>query len=131
MKSQRPTPPPTSDHHPTVLIVEDEALIRMSTADYLLHCGYRVIEANNADEAVAILTEAHADVVFTDVNMPGSRDGVGLAQWVHRERPQVKVIVTSGVVRASEEADKDGPLLQKPYANEELEERIRRLLASR
>jgi CheY-like chemotaxis protein len=119
---------------PTVLIVEDEVLIRMSVADYLRHCGYRVIEANNADEAVEILTGAHVDVVFTDVNMPGSRDGFGLARWVRRERPGVKVIITSGVGRATQEAAKlceDGPLLDKPYVHEELEQRIRRLLASR
>ena len=118
---------------PTVLIVEDEALVRLSIADYLRGCGYRVIEANNADAAVSILkTETSVDVVFTDVQMPGSLDGFGLARWVRRERPGVRTIVTSGVMRAEDAKDlcEDGPLIQKPYAFEELERRIRYMLAT-
>src|SRR5262249_8514873 len=64
-------------------------------------------------------TDTRVDVVFTDVQMPGSIDGFGLAQWVRRERPGMKIIITSGVKRASENAAdlcEDGPLLVKPYA---------------
>jgi CheY-like chemotaxis protein len=73
-------------------------------------------------------------VVFTDVQMPGSMDGWALARWVRRERPGVKVIITSGVVRASEAAGdlcEDGPLVEKPYSHTELERRIHMLLADR
>jgi CheY-like chemotaxis protein len=118
---------------PTVLIVEDETLVRLSIAAYLSGCGYHVIEANNADEAVSVLkTEISIDVVFTDVQMPGSLDGFGLAQWVRRERPGVRIIVTSGTMRAEDAKDlcEDGPFVQKPYAFEELERRIRYMLAT-
>jgi hypothetical protein len=58
---------------PTVLVVEDEVLIRMSTADYLRGCGYHIIEVGSGDEAVAVLkADVRIDVVFTDVSMPGN-----------------------------------------------------------
>src|SRR5262249_3518962 len=57
------------------------------------------------DEAIQVLkTDARVDIVFTDVQMPGSLDGFGLAQWIRRERPGMKIIITSGVKRASENA---------------------------
>src|SRR5262249_60223603 len=70
-----------------ILFVEDEVLIRMAVADYLRDCGYRVIEAGNADEAIKVLcSNESVDVVCSDVQMPGSMDGFGLAQWIRRER---------------------------------------------
>jgi CheY-like chemotaxis protein len=120
---------------PTVLVVEDEWIVRMSIADYLRACGYRVLEAGNADEAkTALEADTRVAVVFSDVQMPGSMDGWGLARWVRRERPGVKVIMTSGVIRATEAARdlcEDGPLMEKPYSHTELERRIRMLLADR
>lgn len=119
---------------PTILVVDDEVLICMVVCDYLRECGYRVVEAGNGDEAVtALKTDTHVDVVFTDVRMPGALDGFGLAQWVHRERPGVRVILTSGIARAAQEAGdlcEDGSLLAKPYDPREVERRIRALLAS-
>jgi CheY-like chemotaxis protein len=120
---------------PTVLVVEDEWIVRTAVADYLQDCGYRVLQAANADEALSALqTDHRIEVVFTDVQMPGSMDGFGLAQWVHRQRPGVKVILSSGVVRTTEWARdlcEDGPLMEKPYSHTELERRIRMLLANR
>jgi CheY-like chemotaxis protein len=71
----------------TVLVVEDDVLIRMPIAQYLRDCGYKVIEAANGDEAMAVLShkETVVDVVFTDIEMPGALDGFGLAKWTrHR-----------------------------------------------
>jgi len=120
---------------PSVLVVEDEVLVRTSVAEYLRACGYRVLEAKDADEATLILrNDDDIDIVFTDVQMPGSLDGFGLAQWVRRERPRTRVIITSGVARTSEAAGDlcaEGPLLAKPYDHRDLERRIRRLLANR
>jgi CheY-like chemotaxis protein len=120
---------------PTVLVVEDEWIVRMSIADYLRGCGYRVLEAGNADEAITALeVDTRVAIVFSDVQMPGSMDGWGLARWVRRERPGVRVIMTSGVIRATEAAGdlcEDGPLMVKPYSHTELERRIRMLLADR
>ena len=80
---------------PTILVVEDEVLIRLAVSDYLRDCGYRVVETGSGDEAVTILTktDVRIDVVFTDVSMPGGLNGFGLAQWVRRERPDVRVIL--------------------------------------
>jgi CheY-like chemotaxis protein len=134
LSDQVPSTDPDSPDKPTILVVEDEVLIRMSVADYLRGCGYRVVEAGNGDEALAILaTDTPVDILFTDVQMPGSVDGFGLARWIRRERRNVKVILTSGVARASEAAAdlcEEGPMLAKPYDHSELERRIRLLLAN-
>jgi CheY-like chemotaxis protein len=82
---------------PTVLVVEDEFLIRMLVADELRSLGFTVIEAGSADEAVPILlSDAPVHVLITDVRMPGSMDGVELARRARRARPAIKVIMTSG-----------------------------------
>ena len=118
---------------PAVLVVEDEVLIRMAVSDYLRECGFHVIEAGNAEEAIEVLkADTAVDIVFSDVNMPGNLDGFGLAQWIRRERPQLKIILTSGVSRKAKEAGSlcgDGPFLTKPYHHEDLERHIRQLLA--
>ena len=91
-----PAPPPT------ILVVEDDVLVRNVVAAYLRECGFDVIEANGADEAVHVLqADVRVDIVFSDVNMPGSMDGFGLAQWVRRERPWLRVILTSGAARTA------------------------------
>jgi len=117
----------------TVLVVEDEVLIRLAVSDYLRECGYQVIEASNAEEAIRVLEAGiKVDVVFSDVNMPGSLDGFGLAQWVRRERSAIKVILASGAARSAKAAGDlchQGPFLKKPYAHEDLEREIRALLA--
>jgi CheY-like chemotaxis protein len=76
---------------PAVLIVEDEALIRMDTASLIEDAGFKVHEAGNADEAIRIL-ELHDEIrlIFTDVNMPGSMDGLKLAHYVRGRWPPVK-----------------------------------------
>ena len=82
---------------PRVLVVEDEFLIRILVADHLRDAGFTVIEAFNADEAIAILTAGVAiDLVFTDVRMPGAVDGIALLEFVKRTRPDVPVLITSG-----------------------------------
>ena len=84
------TPQLDSPFH-TVLVVEDEVLIRVVIADYLRECGYRVYEAVNASEALAMLQapEVSVDIVFSDVEMPGDMDGLGLARWVRANKPSV------------------------------------------
>lgn len=83
-----------------VLIVEDEMMLRMRTVDMVEDAGYTPIEASNADEAVAIL-ESRPDIALmcTDIQMPGSMDGVGLAQAVHVRWPSIKIIVVSGQLK--------------------------------
>lgn len=124
------------DERPVVLIVEDEVLVRMVVAEYLRDCGFMVIEAGSAKEAMALFkADIEIDAVFSDIQMPGEMDGFGLARWLRQHHPDVKVILTSGA--ASNAAQKaadlchDGPLLPKPYDSEEVERRIRQLLATR
>ena len=118
---------------PVVLVVEDEVLIRLAVSAYLRECGFQVIEAGSADEAVGILqADIKVDVVFSDVNMPGDLDGFALSQWIGRQRPLLKVVLTSGVTRTAQEARdlcEHDPILAKPYHHAELERHIRELLA--
>src|ERR1700679_2098612 len=82
---------------PMVLVVEDEALLRLALADHLQGCGFTVLEARDAHEAIEILEAGHGiDVVFTDVKMPGEIDGFGLAKWVRDNQPGLPVFVASG-----------------------------------
>jgi CheY-like chemotaxis protein len=110
----------------TVLVVEDEVLLRLSIAAYLRDCGYSVIEAADADEAVLVLKQPDLDidVLFTDIEMPGAMDGFGLAQWTRANRRGLDVILTGTAPRAVNAAAnlcEDGPV----------PDRIRRLLAAR
>jgi DNA-binding response OmpR family regulator len=117
----------------TILIVEDEVLIRFDVADYLRSCGYQVIEAANASEALSILQSGRrVDLMFSDVQLPGSMDGFALARWVRTHRPEVRVLLTSGATRSTEiagELCEDGPLEKKPYEPQQLLRRIRASLA--
>jgi CheY-like chemotaxis protein len=118
----------------TVLVVEDEVIIRLVIADYLRECGYRVHEAVSAEEAIAILQapEVSIDVVFSDVDMPGNMDGFGLARWVRANKPGMQVILTSSAERSADIAGtlcEAGPLLRKPYPSKDVVDRIRQLAA--
>ncbi|WP_196260357.1 response regulator [Pelagibacterium limicola] len=80
-----------------VLVVEDDPLVRLDMALALSDAGFAVIEAGSADEAIDILAEReHIGLVFTDVEMPGLRNGLDLADLVEKTRPDVPVLVTSG-----------------------------------
>jgi len=83
-----------------VLVVEDDAILRLHALDIVEEAGFTAIEAKNADEAIAIL-ESRSDIalLFTDVNMPGSMDGLKLAQAVRNRWPPIKIVVVSGHVQ--------------------------------
>jgi CheY-like chemotaxis protein len=120
----------------TVLVVEDEVLIRMVISEYLRDCGYKVIEAANADEAILVLQheEVTIDIVFTDIEMPGSMDGFGLSQWIRANRRGLEVILVGSPARAADAAGElceSGPTLSKPYESRVVLDRIKRLLAER
>lgn len=99
----------------TILVVEDEVLIRMLICDVLRDCGLRVVEAVNADEALEyVRTDPTVDLVFSDVRMPGSMDGLALARMLRAEFPRIDVVLTSGHLLASE-VGREIILLTKPY----------------
>ncbi len=88
---------------PAVLVVEDEAIVRMMLVDELEDAGIAVFEADGADAAVAILSNgATIRAVVTDVRMPGTMDGLGLAAWMRHQAPRVPIIITSGVTTDSD-----------------------------
>jgi CheY-like chemotaxis protein len=100
-----------------VLIVEDEALVRLCAVTMVEEAGFDVIEAADADEAIRIL-ESRSDigVVFTDIQMPGSMDGLKLAHAVRSRWPPIKIIVTSGRGRVSDrDLPEGGRFFAKPY----------------
>ena len=116
-----------------VLLVEDNALLRRATMQQLVQLGYRVLEAEHAAAALAILTNgAVVDLLFTDVVMPGTMDGLDLGQHAARLRPGLKVLLTSGFpsVRSASERLTSCPfsLLNKPYDHDELARTVREIL---
>jgi CheY-like chemotaxis protein len=102
---------------PAVLIVEDEPLVRIGAVNLIEDAGFEVIEAANADEAIGIL-ECRSDVrvVFTDIHMPGSMDGLKLAHAVRNRWPPIRIIVTSGRELIAEQVlPEGGRFFAKPY----------------
>ena len=114
-----------------VLIVEDEALVRMTALDMIEEAGFEILEATNADEAILLL-EARRDitVVFTDIEMPGSMNGLRLAEAVRDRWPPVKIIATSGhyVVRDGD-LPSGGLFLAKPYSLSQISSALREITA--
>jgi CheY-like chemotaxis protein len=114
-----------------VLIVEDEALVRMTAVDMIEQAGFEILEASNGDEAILLL-EARRDitVLFTDIEMPGSMDGLRLAQAVRGRWPPIKIIATSGrcVVRDGD-LPSGGLFLPKPYSSTQISSALRELTA--
>jgi two-component system, response regulator PdtaR len=81
----------------TILVVEDEVLLRMVIADKLRGAGYTVLETANADEAVEVLRHSSdVRIVLSDIRMPGSIDGAKFAGFVRSEYPALKIVLTSG-----------------------------------
>jgi len=115
---------------PVILVAEDEELIRFIVAEYLSDAGFGVVEASNAADALSVISSmAAVDLVFTDINMPGDMDGNALADWLLVHRPDIPVLLTSGVSRPR---PRNGGwkrrFLLKPYALVDVEKSIRELL---
>jgi len=117
-----------------VLLIEDEAIIRLVTAEALQDEGFEVIEAADGDEAVKLLDGPGCfDVLFIDVRMPGALDGIGVALHARRLYPALPVIVTSGyavnLIARLGVLDPSAILIAKPYDLGEVIEALRRLTA--
>src|SRR5208282_5284707 len=114
---------------PVILVVEDEILVRSPVAEFLRTVGYKVVEAANAAEAVAVFnTGTVIDLVFSDIDMPGPMDGVGLACWISVHHPDIHVILTSGIHHAARGRGTTDLFLPKPFRLAEVALRIRSLL---
>lgn len=117
---------------PVVLIVEDEPVLRMLAVEVVEEAGFIAIEARDADEAV-ILLESRTDIamLFTDINMPGSMDGLKLAHAVRDRWPPIKILVVSGKQRLQpSELPSNSCFLGKPYQVTALVEELRLLVGS-
>lgn len=116
----------------SVLVVEDEALLRMATVDELIDHGFDVVEAADARAAIELFQSGlRFECLFTDVDMPGTKDGLELAEIVKSAWPPIEIIVTSGH-RDVTQADlpPGGVFVGKPYNIEVVEDLIRRLTES-
>ena len=116
---------------PVVLVVEDELLIRMQAVDMVEAAGFHPVEAMNADDAIEIL-ETRNDIraIFTDIQMPGSMDGLKLVSAVRNRWPPVAIIATSGLTGVGEkDLPPGGRFLSKPYAPADLAKHLRELTA--
>ena len=100
-----------------ILLVEDEPLTRMDACMGLQDAGFEVIDAPDAETAMELIrTRKDIAVLFTDVQMPGSMDGLELARAVHALRPDIKILVTSGGLKLrDEDLPDDGKFVPKPY----------------
>jgi DNA-binding NtrC family response regulator len=116
----------------TVLLVEDDALLRVSAADHLRGKGYHVVEAGTVIEAATVLSSGPTvHLVFSDVDLPGATGGLSLAVWINAYHPDVPVILTSGV-RAVMPALTDQrriPFIPKPYDFEKVATLIAKVIA--
>lgn len=109
----------------TILVVEDEFLVRMATMLRLQQAGYRVLDADSAEAARCALAEKHVDLVFSDIRLPGRLNGLGLAAWVKDVHPEVPILLTSArdVPHPHEHA-----FIEKPYRMADLLKVLAKLL---
>ncbi|UAK25250.1 response regulator [Sphingomonas nostoxanthinifaciens] len=117
--------------HRKVLLVEDETIVRLIGSDALSDAGYEVVEAGSADEAIRILEAiGEVQVLFTDIRMPGSMNGLELAKLVHDRWPTIKILLTSGDTFPPKDViPDDGQFLPKPYKIETLAQKVDDLLS--
>jgi CheY-like chemotaxis protein len=116
---------------PVVLVVEDETLVRINAMEMVEGAGFEAIAASDADEAIQIL-ESRNDIcaVFTDIQMPGSMDGLRLARVVRNRWPPVALIVTSGHTNVLEDdLPAGGKFLPKPYEPAQIQTTLQQLIA--
>ena len=114
---------------PVVLVVEDEAILMMYAVCIVEDAGFEAVEANSADEAIGILeTRPDIRIVFTDIEMPGSMDGMRLAALIRGRWPPIELILTSGrsKIRAEDIPDR-GRFFAKPYRPAEIAEALHQL----
>jgi len=122
-----------SHYSPVVLLVEDEPLVRMAAADDLQDAGFHVLEAANADVALAVLESCSDDVqvLFTDIDMPGSMNGLDLAESVQQRWPHISLLISSAYHRPGPETlPDDGRFVPKPYCSDDVVQQIRELVTS-
>lgn len=120
----------------TVLVMDNEVLVRSEIATYLRRCGFLVIEAGTSTEAIRALSEQRfrIDAILIDADSDGEMNGFALARWVRQNRQDVRVILAATIEKAAHAAAdlcEDGPHVARPYQPEQVSDYIRRMLAAR
>jgi two-component system, response regulator PdtaR len=112
---------PSADH-PTILVAEDDVLLRLNASQLLEESGYTVVEADSAEEALRDMEERKdVRLLFTDIQMPPGCDGLELARQVHARWPKVLLVITSGQVQPTKAEIADhGHFIRKPYRAKDL-----------
>lgn len=134
--AEEPMEAPAHASAPTVLVVEDEVLIRLGICEHLRESGLNVVEAASAVEARdIIMAGVTVDLVFSDINMPGALDGAGLALWLRDMDISLPVVLTSGMAQVLADAQARcahvKAFVAKPYSYEAVEAKLRRLIDAR
>jgi DNA-binding response OmpR family regulator len=123
-----------SDARPVIIVLEPDILVRMTIADFLRNCGYKVIEGAVSEDLWTVMRSgSRLDVVFTEVRLANEADGFELARRIRRDHPGIDVILTSSVPDAAEKSKdlcEEGPM-KKPYHSNEVANRIKLLLERR
>ena len=115
----------------TILVVEDDFLLRTEVASEFRHQGFTVLEAGNTDQACALLKSEAIDLLFTDIQLPGATegmDGLGLAKLARAMRPEMKIIIASGYLRAKGILKPADECFSKPYDFVRIVAAVRKLL---
>lgn len=122
---------PHADERPYALIVDDDGLLRMIVVEILERVGFRTLEAGDGDEAIVVLEQHHRDVtlLFSDVEMPGSRDGFALAREVAVRWSSIALVIASGRMRPGEgEMPEGARFIGKPFSVETVHGHLREVL---
>lgn len=119
------------NRRPTALVVDDDAVLRMDVAELLEHAGFRTLEAEDGDAALSVLEQHHLDValLFSDVEMPGSRDGFALAREVAVKWPYISIVIASGRLRPGDGDLPEGArFIGKPFSAETVHGHLREVI---
>jgi CheY-like chemotaxis protein len=122
---------PRDDLRPSALVVDDDALLRLDTGEILEQAGFRTLEAEDGDAAILVLEQHHLDIVllFSDVDMPGSRDGFALAREVAVKWPHVALVIASGRRRpAAGDMPEGARFIGKPFSAEMVHGHLQEIL---
>lgn len=122
---------PHDDLRPYALVVDDDGLLRMDVAEILETAGFRTMEAETGDEAMTVLEQHHLDVVllFSDVEMPGSRNGFALAREVAVKWPAISIVIASGrLLPGDGELPEGAHFIGKPFSAEVVHGHLREVL---
>ena len=113
--------------HFTILVVDDDSLVRNSVVSIVEAQGFRVLAASNAVDAMGILAQEHVDLLFTDIVMPG-QDGIELAREAKKLRPKLRVLFATGYFSRADDAIGLGELLFKPMRAAQVEKAVAQAL---